>query len=115
MAPTFVPTLLLLALARFSTAIPTQAQRPCVDFQIPVAVDTVNQKFEAPQVNNNVDAVNLVLNLVAWNAPNVTQRNQGDIRVQQTFSISARLCVPENGAKKDILQIATHGGGFSKT
>jgi hypothetical protein len=61
------------------------------------------------------ESVNLVLSLEAWNAPNATQRNQGNIHVSRNFSISARLCVPENGEKKDISKIATHGGGFSKT
>ncbi|KAK9364535.1 alpha/beta-hydrolase [Lipomyces kononenkoae] len=116
MVPTVATTLFLLALASSSTAIPCPTpQRPCVDFLIPVAVDTINQEFEAPQVNSNADAVNAILSIEAWNAPNVTERIKGDIHVQQTFSISARLCVPENGKKKDTLQIATHGGGFSKS
>jgi hypothetical protein len=114
MAPAVAFTLFLLALSSSSTALSLQARRPCIDFQISVAVDTINQKFEAPRVNDNVDVVNLVLSLEAWNAPNVTEKNKGDIHVQQTFSISARLCVPDSGNKKDILQIATHGGGFSK-
>jgi hypothetical protein len=66
-------------------------------------------------VNNTLEIVNFVLSIETWNAPNVTSKNMGDVHVQQTFSISARLCVPENGTKKDTLQIATHGGGFSKT
>lgn len=115
MSPTVALTLFLLALSSFSTATPLQVRRPCVDFQIPVAVDTINQNFEAPRVNDSVEAINLILSLETWNAPNVTEKNKGNIHVQQTFSISARLCVPENGTKKDTLQIATHGGGFSKT
>jgi hypothetical protein len=117
MAPTLVNTLYWLALARVSTAIPFPASaypRPCVDFQIPIAVDTVNQNFETLQVNSNADVVDFLLDLETWSSPNLTERNKGDIPVQQTFSISARLCVPENGKKKDILQIATHGMGFSK-
>jgi len=112
MAPLVALVLSLLSLSSYSIATPLQARRPCVDFQIPVVVDAINQKLEAPGVSSNVEAVNMVLNLEAWNAPNFTK---GDIHVQQTFSISARLCVPEKGAKNDILQIATHGGGFSKT
>jgi len=123
MVPTLLTTLFLLVLARSSTATPTPpspaspaspAQRPCVDFQIPVAVDTINQKWETVQVYNNADVVEFLLGLETWSSPNLTERNNGDVTIQQTFSISARLCVPTNGTKKDILQIATHGVGFSK-
>jgi hypothetical protein len=113
MAPIVALTLSLLALSRSSSATPLQAQRPCVDFGIPVTLATINSDWDAPRVSSTAEAVNFVLNSEAWNKPNLTSK--GDIHVNQTFTISARLCVPDNGTKSDILQIATHGGGFSKT
>lgn len=35
--------------------------------------------------------------------------------VQQSFAISAQLCVLKYSEKANILQIATHGFGFDKT
>ncbi|PVH91895.1 alpha/beta-hydrolase [Periconia macrospinosa] len=98
-------TLSLLALSRSSIATPLQArtQRPCVDFEIPVAVDTTNSDYDIPRVSNTTEAVGFVVS------------RKGNIYVKKTFTISARLCVPDKGPKSDILQIATHGGGFSKT
>lgn len=117
--PLLATTSFLLALTKLSTALPSPASsslppRPCVDFQTPVAVNTTNQKWKNLRADSNADAVEFLLDLETWSSPNLTQRNLEDIQVQQTFSISTRLCVPGIGKKKDILQIATHGVGFSK-
>jgi hypothetical protein len=106
-------SLLALSCSSIATALQGRTQRPCVDFEIPVAVDAINADYDAPRVSSTPEAVNFVLSREAWNKANLT--NKGAIHVQKTFKISARLCVPEKGAKSEILQIATHGGGFSKT
>lgn len=105
----------LLTFAASSLAAPSHTQRPCTDIQIPVAVNAVNQKWDAPRVDNDIDAVAFVQDIETWSSPNITQRLEGNIQVKKTLSISARLCVPEKGKKKNTLQIATHGGGFSKS
>lgn len=61
MAPIVALTLSLLAPSRSSSATPLQAQRPCVDFDIPVAVDAINSDWDAPRVSSTAEAVNFVL------------------------------------------------------
>ncbi|KAF2813704.1 uncharacterized protein BDZ99DRAFT_506636 [Mytilinidion resinicola] len=94
-----------LALARSSLA---YNPRPCIGFKVPVEVQANNSIYDIPRVDSNVDAVDLVRNLVVWSGPNATSRITAPRPVHQTFSISARLCVPDGGAKASILQIATH-------
>jgi hypothetical protein len=88
--------------------------RPCLDFQATVSVQANNTIYDVPRIDSNIDAVDFVWNFTAWTSPNLTQREIAPRPVDQTFSISARLCVPPGGAKADILQIATHGLGFDK-
>jgi pimeloyl-ACP methyl ester carboxylesterase len=90
--------------------------RTCIDFQAIVNVQANNSVYDVYRVDSNIDAVDLAWNMTAWTSPNVTQRELGPHPVNQSFSISARLCVPPNtsGPKAGILQIATHGVGFDK-
>jgi hypothetical protein len=101
----------LVALARSCGA---HNQRPCIDFKVPVEVQANNSIYNVPRVDSLVDAVDLIWNLAEWAAPNATSRITAPRPVDQTFSISARLCVPNGGAKVSILQVATHGLGFDK-
>jgi hypothetical protein len=115
MASVIAATLSFLALAGSSVAIPSlNTERPCINFTIPVAVDAKNNKWNVPRVDQAIDAADFTLQFERWSAPNLTERLEGLRHVQQNFSISATLCVPEDGKKKDILHIASHGGGFNK-
>lgn len=44
--------------------------------------------------------------------PSFAERAIKNITVSKTFDIHATLCVPPNGAKKNLLHLATHGGGY---
>ena len=47
-----------------------------------------------------------------WDGRPFPERIEKNITFSKTFNIYAELCVPPNGQKKEMLQIATHGGGF---
>jgi len=98
-----------LVLARSSLA---HDGRPCIDFKVAVVVQANNSIYDIPRVDSNVDAVDLIWDLAVWSQP--TSRVLSPRPVDETFSISARLCVPDDGAKSSILQVATHGLGFDK-
>jgi hypothetical protein len=91
-----------------------QPSRPCVQLQVPVKVTANNSHYAVPRVDNNIDAVDLIVNTSTWSQIGVAARNAAVIPIKQTLSISAQLCVPEGGSKSDILQVATHGFGYDK-
>lgn len=97
-------------------ASPTAAnQRSCVQIEVPVSVDTTAIKWLQPRVDNNIDAVDWVRHQTTRTSPNNTESMMGRMPVKETFKINGQLCVPPKGAaRSDILQIATHGGGFDK-
>jgi hypothetical protein len=97
-------------------ASPTVAnQRSCVQIEVPVSVDTTAIKWQQPRVDSNIDAVDWVTYQTTRTSPNNTESMIGRISVKETFKINGQLCVPPKGAaRSEILQIATHGGGFDK-
>ena len=62
----------------------------------------------------NTDAVAWALDIDTWSSPQGAERILKNITVSDTYDISARLCVPPNGAKRSHLQIANHGLVFDK-
>jgi pimeloyl-ACP methyl ester carboxylesterase len=95
-------------------ASPTTNARPCVQLEVPVAIDTTTIKWLQPRVDNNIDAVDWVDNITSRTSPNLTERMVGTIIVKKTFKIAGQLCIPLKGARSDILQIVTHGAGFDR-
>ncbi|RDW65739.1 alpha/beta hydrolase [Aspergillus mulundensis] len=102
--------------APVSSGTPNTTTRSCVDLALSLPIKANNSIYDIPRVDNNIDAVDFVWDLDHWSAPNATERIRGPKPVDQTFTISAQLCVPQapNAEKADILQIATHGFGFDK-
>ncbi|KAH6617582.1 Alpha/beta hydrolase family-domain-containing protein [Chaetomium tenue] len=97
-------------------ASPTTAnQRSCIQIEVPVSVDTTAIKWLQPRVDSSIDAVDWVRYQTTRTSPNNTESMMGRIPVKDTFKINGQLCVPPKGAARpEILQIATHGGGFDK-
>ncbi|KAL4950988.1 Alpha/beta hydrolase family-domain-containing protein [Aspergillus filifer] len=93
---------------------PTLRTRPCKDLTLSLSITATNSLYDIPRVENTIDAVDLVWNLDTWTSPSSADRIKGDFPINQTFTISAQLCVPKDSKKKGILQIATHGLGFDK-
>lgn len=88
--------------------------KQCVQFEVPLLVTANNSRFDLPRVDNNIDAVDWVWDLTTWSHMSENGRITGVIPVNDTFTISAQLCIPSQGKKAEILQIATHGVGFDK-
>lgn len=104
-----------LAFSQEGRAAPTMTEpRPCIELDIPVSIDMTATKWLQLKVDSNVDVVDWVTDLTTWTSPNITERMIGEVRINDTFKIHGQLCVPSEGAKSDILQIATHGAGFDK-
>lgn len=100
-----------------SSAAPAPAaplSKQCVQLEVPLLITANNSRFDLPRVDSNIDAVDWVWDLTTWSHMSETGRVTGVIPINDTFTISAQLCIPQQGAKADILQIATHGVGFDK-
>jgi hypothetical protein len=95
-------------------AAPTNISKQCVDLEVPVSVSALIYRIDAPRVNSNIDAAEWVRNLTTWSSPKLAERIIDRKPVNATYSISGQICVPMDGEKKDILQIATHGIAFNK-
>ncbi len=95
---------------------PTHPGATCATFTVPVSVSLNNSIFSGPRVDNNIDAVNFVWDADAWDHPAGPARIVGSVLVQETYNVEAQLCVPlaSAGNKREILQVATHGGAFDK-
>lgn len=110
-------TYVALIMCARSSAAPAPAaplSKQCVQLEVPLLITANNSRFDLPRVDSNIDAVDWVWDLTTWSHRSENGRATGVIPVNDTFTISAQLCVPPQGAKADILQIATHGTGFDK-
>ncbi|KAF5534097.1 alpha beta-hydrolase [Fusarium phyllophilum] len=92
-------------------ATPTGHSKSCVQLQIPVTASANNTRYNCVKVESNIDLVGFVWDTSTWSHAN---RSAEVVPVHGTYSISAQLCIPADGKKSDILQIATHGLGFDK-
>lgn len=92
-------------------ATPTGHTKNCVQLQIPVTASANNTRYNSVKVESNIDLVDFVWDTSTWSHAN---RSTGVLPVHGTYSISAQLCIPANGKKSHVLQIATHGLGFDK-
>jgi hypothetical protein len=118
MASIFVSLCLAVLAAKKGRTAPTSdsadvgiSNRQCIQLEIPVKVDVTATKWLQPRVESTIDAVEWVSELSTWSSP--TQRDIGDLVVNDTFKISGQLCIPSGGgARSNVLQIATHGAGF---
>ncbi|KAK4246713.1 hypothetical protein C7999DRAFT_41869 [Corynascus novoguineensis] len=72
-------------------AAPTTSQRPCVQLEIPVSIDTTATKWLQLRVDSNIDV------------PNITERMIGKVTVKDPFKIDGQLCAPP----KDKIVIRT--------
>ncbi|OAQ64717.1 alpha/beta-Hydrolase [Pochonia chlamydosporia 170] len=97
---------------------PTKAEpnspATCIDLSIPITVSANNTVYDTPRIDSSIDVADWMWDMYTWSHANLTSRVNGTIHVKETFNISGKLCVPHNGRKADILQIATHGIAFDK-
>jgi hypothetical protein len=87
--------------------------RQCVQLEVPVTLSSFQTtRYNQPRVDSSVDAVDWVDWMTTWTTP--MNKTAGKVAVNDTFKINGQLCVPVNGPKSDIIQVATHGVGFDK-
>ena len=112
-----VPALGLLAFVGFtltqaSPIQPTHGNADCSSFNIPVPITAQTHLFNVIHVDSSIDATRYAIDFDTWDSPTVAERVIDNITISRTYNIHANLCVPRNGAKKNLLQVATHGGAF---
>ncbi|KAH0846259.1 hypothetical protein FOPE_11977 [Fonsecaea pedrosoi] len=115
MAAAFVVA--LLALSRTATASPVKApQRTngyCKQLDIPVFASADSAIYDHRRVDSNIEARAWAVYEDTWSTPQGVQTVVKNTTTAGTFNIHAQLCVPKApAAKKDILQIATHGAHY---
>lgn len=79
---------------------------------LPVPITVHQHLYDVPRIESNIDAASYELAIDTWSSPSYVERIIGNITNSKTYNIYAQLCVPPNGTKKNLLQVATHGGGF---
>ncbi|KAK4552139.1 hypothetical protein LTR86_010675 [Recurvomyces mirabilis] len=98
-----------------ASAIPYRAPRqPCTTFNVQVPITARQHLYDVVPVNNNIDAIHFAQDIDTWDSPSMVERITQNITISRTYDIHAQLCVPADGKKKNLLQIATHGGGFDR-
>ena len=104
---------ILLILHRGASASPVDSgRRPagfCKQLDIPIPATANSAIYNIPKVDNDIEAA-------AWAIYDATRTTSHGLQsiiknttTSGTFNIHAQLCVPNSSAKRDILQIATHG------
>lgn len=113
-----LPTITLLSTSVLAGALPSSPSYPhhasdsgahngqCTSFYLPVAVNTTGVDYHFPPIDNKYEVTQWAVSASTWSAKPPPPTN---VTIDQTFNIYAQLCVPRNGAKKNILQLATHG------
>lgn len=104
----------ILLLTSVSAVPPGAPSRQCIELDVSVQVSANNSRYETPRIDSNIDAVDWIWDTYTWSHPDLTDLITGVIPVHEAFTISAQLCLPVNGRKSAILQIASHGLAFDK-
>ncbi|KAF2030547.1 hypothetical protein EK21DRAFT_100415 [Setomelanomma holmii] len=88
------------------------AQRPdgnCKQCDVPVSATAPSAVYDIPRVNNDMEATAWAIFDATRTTPHGVQNIIKNTATSGVFNIHAQLCIPKSSAKKDILQIATHG------
>ena len=80
----------------------------CRPFTIPVPVKTTALDFHIPPITNAIETVQWAVSGSTWSTV-ASLPTPDNATVDDIFNIYGQLCVPHNGAKKNILHLATHG------
>ena len=90
--------------------------KKCMNFTIPVDVDTRNGVFNIPKIETNLQATEFVQNLTSIRGNFTKEALLGYASIKKRYHISAKFCTPDNDKSKDpTVQVLTHGIGFDKT
>jgi hypothetical protein len=110
---TFILPYLFLPFLRAAPTNTTSSVVPnCHDIMLSLPVTGTNYDLGIKPVTNDAEAVAWTLDIDRWSAPNVTERIQGEVHINQTVEIYAQLCFPAPAKDRGIVQILSHGGIF---
>lgn len=84
----------------------------CHTFTVPVPVKATAVDFGLPPLTDRFEVTQWAVSSSTWSALSLANIAQGNVSVDETFNIFGQLCIPHNGAKKNILHLATHGIAF---
>ncbi|KAL9616993.1 MAG: hypothetical protein Q9160_008183 [Pyrenula sp. 1 TL-2023] len=111
MAKIFVATVLLASGS--SAAAIRRSVRPygtCQEFDVAVTAEAPGARYNF-EVNDDISAIHWAVESDTWSVSPL-DRIVENITISGTYNIHAKLCVPNSPDKKDVLQIATHGGHY---
>lgn len=118
MAVALIVALAILASKHLSRAAPTTSpyDNPrCTYFNLPITASSSDAYvFDIVHPDDNINATALAVQLSTVTTPSPAELVTKNITVSGTYNIAAQLCVPQNGSKKETLQIASHGAIFDK-
>jgi hypothetical protein len=85
----------------------------CARFRIPITVIANNTIYNYPKFDSTIEVIDYVWEMDTWSHRKVPDRVVGRTVAEETFNIAVQLCVPNKGAKRETLQLATHGSVFA--
>jgi hypothetical protein len=85
----------------------------CAKFKVPITVTANNTIYDYPKVDSTIEAIDYVWEFDTWSHRKGPNRVVSQTVTKETFSIAAQLCVPHKDAKRETLQLATHGSVFT--
>src|SRR3954471_2557207 len=92
-----------------ATNFSTRAYGSCKQLNIPVYATANSAIYDIPRVDNDIEATAWAIYDATRTTPHSVDNIIKNTTTSGTFNIHAQLCIPKSSAKKDILQIATHG------
>ncbi|KAL7911331.1 hypothetical protein GGI35DRAFT_447174 [Trichoderma velutinum] len=98
------------ALLAFATAV---AARKCHDLTIPISISALNNVYNLPTPETEIDVTNFFLDSVRPGSNFGNKILTGQKTVSGHYTIAATYCQPDHGPG-ETLQILTHGVGFDR-
>lgn len=87
----------------------------CIDFVVPVTVDSLSQTPSFKEFGNHFDSVQLLVDITTRVTEGTTSPYSGSENVTAEFAIDGSFCTPgDHYAEGQDIQILSHGVGFDK-
>jgi hypothetical protein len=97
-----------------SSSLATTPAKTCIDYEIPVTIESLNYIFAKP-FQSNYDVVDLLSNLASRTAATDFNPYSGTALETASYTISATFCAPRNTASRNgIVLLASHGLNFDR-
>lgn len=85
----------------------------CREFDVAITAEAPGAVYDLPQVVDDLTTAQWAIERDTWSTK--LRPDNGiikNITISGTYNIHAQLCVPSSNQRKDVLQIATHGGHY---